>query len=580
MASFAFLQARNSLHSLASDAYKRYMPDMEKSPVYVIGHRNPDTDAICSAIAYADLLRRTSFPEAVAAACGTANLRTEYVLKVSGLPHPKLLMDVRPTTGQICRTNVMVTRGEEPFMEVYRRMQQHRLKAIPVLGDDRRVVGLLSLLQLMHMLIPDEHDLGEQRILNTSLARVRSVLGASFQNEVDIHKKEQIVMFIGAMSRDGFKERIRDYPTERLMVLVGDRPTIQEEAINMGVRVIIITGGYKMKDSLLERAKAKGVVVISSPLDTAMTALLARTAKPVSQAMDADFVTFDHHELLHTIRDRVQEASQDLFPVLDDEEKLFGVFAKSDMIDPQPARLILVDHNEYGQAVQGSQEAQILEVIDHHRIGGGLMSREPIRFMNDTVGSTCTMIARMFRQQAIMPEPGIALCMASGIISDTLFLKSPTTTDIDRDVLAWLRHYLPVNLEDYAREFFAEGSTLSISSPDEVLASDRKTYTENDWTISISQAEELGMERFWERKDDLLESLNNHVNTSKDDFACLMITDITTQASYLLTAGNSRIIANIDYPSLDKNLYDLPGIVSRKKQLLPQLMWILNRVHH
>ncbi|MGA0368229.1 MAG: putative manganese-dependent inorganic diphosphatase, partial [Kiritimatiellia bacterium] len=486
---------------------------MSTNPVYVIGHRNPDTDAICSAIAYADLLRRTRFPEAVAAACGTPNLRTEFVLKVSGAAHPKLLMDVRPTTGQICRTNVMVTREEEPFMEVYRRMQQHRLKAIPVISGDRKVVGMLTLLQLMQMLIPDEHDLGEQRILNTTLARVRSVLGAAFQNEVEIHRNEQLVMFIGAMSREGFRDRIKNYPTERLMVLIGDRPTIQSEAIKMGVRVIVITGGFTMKEELLAQAKEKGVVVISSPLDTAMTALLVRTAKPVSQAMRREFITFDHHELLHTIRDRVQEANQDLFPVLDDEEKLFGVFAKSDMIDPQPARLILVDHNEYAQAVQGAPEAQILEVIDHHRIGGGLMSREPIRFMNDTVGSTSTMIARMFRQQAIMPEPSIALCMASGIISDTLFLKSPTTTDTDRDLLAWLRHYLTVDLDDYAREFFAEGSTLSITSSEEVLASDRKTYTENDWTISISQAEELGMERFWERKDDLLEALDQYVKT-------------------------------------------------------------------
>jgi len=553
---------------------------MEPPPIYVIGHRNPDTDAICSAIAYADLLKRTTFPEAVAAACGTANLRTKFVLKSAGIPHPKLLMDVRPSTSKICRTNVMVTRKDEPFMEVYRRMQQHRLKAIPVLDNDRKVVGLLSLLQLMHMLIPDEHDLGEQRILNSTLDRVRSVLGATFQHEVEVNRNEQIVMFIGAMSRDGFRDRIKNYPTERLMVLVGDRPTIQVEAIKMGVRAIVITGGFVMKDSLLEQAKEKNVVVISSPLDTAMTALLVRTAKPISQAMDTEFVTFDHHELLHTIRDRVQEASQDLFPVLDDEERLMGVFAKSDMIDPQPARLILVDHNEYGQAVQGAAEAQILEVIDHHRIGGGLNSREPMRFMNDTVGSTCTMIARMFRQQAMMPEPGIALCMASGIISDTLFLKSPTTTDVDRDILAWLRHYLPVNLEDYAREFFAEGSTLSISSSEEVLASDRKTYTENGWTVSISQAEELGMERFWERKDDLMDALDAYVKTNNDDFACLMITDITTQASYLLTAGNSRIISTIDYPTLDKNLFDLPGIVSRKKQLLPQLMWVLNRVHH
>lgn len=555
-------------------------PQPDPRPVYVMGHRNPDTDAICSAIAYADLLQRTSMPEAVAAACGTANLRTKFVLKKAGINHPKLIMDVRPSTGEICRRNVLAARADEPFMEVYRRMQQHKLKAIPVLDTERNVVGLLSLMRLMHLLIPDEQDLGEQRILNSTLARMRSVLGAKFQNEVDIHQQEQMVIFIGAMSRDGFRERVKNYPTKRLIVMVGDRPTIQKEAIDVGVRGIVITGGFTMKDTLLREARERNVAVISSPLDTAMTALLVRTAKPVREAMDEEFTTFGHHELLHTIREKVQEASQDLFPVKDEYDKLYGVFAKSDMIDPQPARLILVDHNEYGQAVQGCDEAHVLEVLDHHRIGGGLNTGEPIRFINDTVGSTCTMVARLFRQHAIMPEPGIALCMASGIISDTLFLQSPTTTEVDHDILAWLRHYVPVDLDEYAREFFAEGSTLSISSPEEILASDRKSYRENEWTISISQAEELGMERFWERKDDLFQAMEEHIQSSQDDFACLMITDISTQSSYLLVAGEPKIIDNIDYPGLERNLFDLPGIVSRKKQLLPQLMWILNRVHH
>lgn len=546
---------------------------------YVIGHRNPDTDAICSAIAYADLLRRTGHPDAQAAACGTANLRTKFVLKMTGLPHPRLLMDVRPTTSDICRRNVLAGRADEPFMEVYRRMQQHRLKALPILDNERKVIGMVSLMRLMHLLIPDEQDLGEQRILQSTLARIRSVLGATFQNDVDAQRVDQFVMFIGAMSRDGFEDRIKNYPAEKLIVLVGDRPSIQTAAIEMGVRAILITGGFRMSDDLLAKAKERKVAVISSPLDTAMTALLVRTAKPVSEAMKTDFTSFDSHELLHTIRDEVQEATQDLFPVLDDEGRLLGVFAKSDMIDPTPARLILVDHNEYAQAVQGATEAQILEVIDHHRIGGGLVSREPIRFINDVVGSTCTMIARMFRQHAIMPDAGIALCMASGIISDTLYLQSPTTTDIDRDMLSWLRHYVNVDLDEYAREFFAEGSTLSISSAADVLASDRKTYTENDWTVAVSQAEELGMERFHERKQDLHKELEDYVKSNAIDFACLMITDISTQSSLLLAAGHPKILSSIDYPAIERNLYDLPGIVSRKKQLLPQLMWVLNRVH-
>lgn len=547
-------------------------------PTYVIGHKNPDTDAICSAIAYADLLSRTRFPDAIPVACGTANLRTKFVLKKAGLAHPKLVMDVRPTIANICRQNVLMARKDEAFMEVYRRMQQHRLKAIPVVEDQGKLTGLLALMDLMQLLIPDDQDLGEQRVLYSSLAGIRSALGGQFQHEVSIDENEQFVMFIGAMSADHFSSRISQYPAEKLVVLVGDRPSIWSRCIEANVRAVIVTGGSHMSDELLELAKEKGVAVITSPYDTAMTALLARTAKSIDAATTRDFLSFKPNELLHNTVDQIADAPQDLFPVLDDDGRLFGVFAKSDVIEPQPAKLILVDHNEYGQAVKGADEAQILEVIDHHRIGGGLMSREPIRFINDTVGSTCTMVARMYKEQALMPDPAVALCMASGIISDTLFLQSPTTTDVDRDLLSWLRAYINVDLDQYAQEFFQEGSTLSISSSEDVLSSDRKEYEENGWRVAISQAEELGLGTFWERKDDLQASLDAYVAGSPVDFACLMITDIGTQSSLLMVSGADRIISNIAYPQRERLLYDLPGVVSRKKQLLPSLIWILNRI--
>ena len=275
---------------------------------YVIGHRNPDTDAICAAIAYANLLQQTGTPAATAAACGTPNLRTKFTLKKAGVNPPRLLMDVRPTTGDICKTKVMVARLDESFMDVYRRMQKHRLKAIPVVDGERRVLGILPLMNLMKLLIPDEQDLGEQRILQASLARVRNVLGASFQHEVDIHNEnESLVMYIAAMSTEGFMGRISEYPAARLMVLVGDRPSIQKAAIDVGVRSLLITGGARMSEELLARARERNVAVMCSPVDTAMTALLVRTAKSVRAALRTDYLEFGPRVLLHTIRDQVQD---------------------------------------------------------------------------------------------------------------------------------------------------------------------------------------------------------------------------------------------------------------------------------
>jgi manganese-dependent inorganic pyrophosphatase len=547
-------------------------------PVYVIGHKNPDTDAICAAIGYAELLRKTTTPDAEAVACGTANERTEYALEKAGIPHPRLLMDARPTAGQLCQRNVLYGRHDEPFLEIYRRMQKNGIRNLPILNADNKIIGMLPLLNLLQLLIPDREDLGEHRKVNTSLSRMRNVLQGTFQHQVKSNNDETLSIIIGAMSADAFTEHLHKFPAESALVVAGDRPTVQKPAIDYGVRCIVVTGGYKMSDRLLEEAIEKKISVICTPYDTAMTSLLIRSSRLIHQAIDTDFIFIPENMPLEEIRKLVSGTHQDLFPVIDGDEKLVGVFSKTDLINPEPIKLILVDHNEYGQAVKGAVEADILEVIDHHRIGGGLVSREPIRFFNDPVGSTSTIIARMFREQAVIPEPSIALCLAAGIISDTLHLQSPTTTDTDHDILAWLESYAQVDMTEFTQEFFASGSALHSHTAEEIINSDCKAYMEGDWKITVSQAEELGLAKFWERKGELTEALKSHLREKQLDFACLMITDITKQSSILLTVGEQRIIDTIEFPEPEKNLFKLAGVVSRKKQLLPQLMWILGKV--
>lgn len=547
-------------------------------PVYVIGHKNPDTDAICAAIGYADLLQKTSTPDAEAVACGTANQRTKYVLERAKVAHPRLLMDARPTAGQLCQRSVHYGRIDEPFLEIYRRMQSHSIRNLPILDADNKIMGMLPLLNLLQLLIPDRENLGEHRKVDTSLGRMRNVLQGAFQHKLEPDRNETLSIIIGAMSADAFTEHLHKFPPDSALVVAGDRPTVQKPSIEYGVRCIVVTGGYQMSDTLLADAEAKGISVINTPYDTAMTSLLIRSSKLIHDAIDTDFLLIPESMPLEQIRKTVSATGQDLFPVVDSDEKLIGVFSKTDLINPEPMKLILVDHNEYGQTVKGAEEADILEVIDHHRIGGGLASREPIRFLNDPVGSTSTIIARMFRQQAIIPEPSIALCLAAGIISDTLHLHSPTTTDTDRDILAWLEPYAQVDFDEFSESFFASGSALHSHPAAEIIATDCKSYSENDWSITVSQAEELGLAKFWERKDELTKHLQHHLQEQKLDFACLMITDITKQSSLLLTVGDQRIIDAIEYPEPERNLFKLNGVVSRKKQLLPQLMYILENV--
>ena len=271
----------------------------------------------------------------------------------------------------------------------------------------------------------------------------------------------------------------------------------------------------------------------------------------------------------------IERMRQSVFPVLDDAGVLVGVLSKSDLVNPPKPQLILVDHNELTQAVQGADEAEILEVLDHHRIGGGLKTAQPIKFINDPVGSTCTLVARQFRASGLTPTPGIALCMASGIISDTLFLRSPTTTDVDRQILEWLRGICTVDLDQHAKDFFAIGSALRSCSPAQVVREDCKEFEEHGHRFSISQTEETGFELFWTRKAELLAALQDLANEKRLEFSALLVTDIVSNGSLLLMSCEPQNWDEINYPQVDKHLYQLDDVVSRKKQLLPLISRVL-----
>ena len=441
-------------------------------PVYVIGHKNPDTDSICSAIAYAHLLRQTHLPEAEAACCGEINPRTQFVLNRAGIEPPRLLMDVRPTLGQLCRRGAASAREDEAFFEVYRRMQAHRVTALPVLDAAGALTGMISLSRLLELLLPDRGASDSPRLVQTSLDLVCRALSGSFLHAVDTDRPESLFLKVGAMSSGKFEPRLREFPPRQSLIVVGDRPTIQRPTIAFGARCMVVTGGCALPGELLEQAREGGVSVISSPWDTATTIMMIRGAKGIGPAIDRSFLTFREQQLARAVRKEVHRSAQELFPVLREDGGLLGVFSKDDLASPEQVRLVLVDHNELAQAVTGADEAEILEVLDHHRVGGGLISREPIRFQNDTVGSTCTMVTRCYRREGLVPPAGIGQCLAAGIISDTLNLSSPTTTPVDREMLEWLGGACGFDAAAYAEAFFAVGSVLQLCPPRDALRMD------------------------------------------------------------------------------------------------------------
>lgn len=542
-------------------------------PVFVFGHRNPDTDAICSAIAYADFLRHTGTPEAVAACCGPANQRTEFALKRAGVNPPKIIMDVRPELEDVCKRDVVTARETDVFYEVYQQMHEHSLRAIPVLGNGK-LVGIVTLLDLMELVFQGGVDPVQSRRIHSSLTKIASVLGGEIEYSVEAERIDDLIVTVGAMSAEGFIQRLSMFPASEVLVVSGDRPTIQLPAIEMGVRGLVISGGYRLSSGLMQLAKARGVTVISSPFDTATTTMRIKAARSIDTVIDRDFLSLPARMPVAKARQQIFRSNQPIFPIVDGE-RLIGVLSKTDLANPKKPRLVLVDHNEMAQAVQGADEAEILEVLDHHRLGGSLQTSHPIRFVNEPVGSTCTLVAQKFRAAGIEPSPAMAICMASGMISDTLYLRSPTTTDVDRQTLAWLQQFSAVDWEQYAAEFFEVGSALRNCSPEAVVREDCKQFEDDGVEFSISQIEEIGFDLFWQRKDDLHKALVEMADHDRLAFSALMVTDIATNSSLLLMSQEPAGWDEMNYPHLENNLYKLESVVSRKKQLLPLILSLL-----
>jgi manganese-dependent inorganic pyrophosphatase len=550
-------------------------------PIYVIGHRNPDTDAICAAIGYAAYLREVRGGEVAAACCGEINARTNWVLKLAGMEAPKLLLDVRPTAGIVCRREVLTAKPRETFLSVYRKMMEHSFRSIPVVDETNKLLGMPTIQEMAQLFLPSEARHGAaNREVTTSVQNMVNALGGRLISSTEGDDKvEQLVLVVAASSVETSRERARQFPPRQVVLVTGDRPEIHALAMELGVRCLVVTGGFTPWESLLAQAQAKGVSVICAPQDTASASQLIRFSRPIAETLDHAFLSFTTRTPLREIIHAVQDSHQPLFPVIDEETgRLEGVFSKSDLVEVPRTRLVLVDHNEFSQAVAGADEADILEVLDHHRLSGNLRTKEPVRFINEPVGSTSTIVGIMFRMRGLTPDKGTAICLCAGLISDTLHLTSPTTTQTDREILEWLSKVAGVDAAQFVKDFFAAGSLLREATPARAIEGDRKVFEENGWRISISQIEEMGLDEFWKREKELHEALTSLCKAHSLHFACLMVTDITMHHSVLLVAGDKRVAAAIDYHERSPQVYDMPGVVSRKKQLFPYLSNLVGKL--
>ena len=547
------------------------------SEVLVIGHRNPDTDAICSAIGYAEFKRRTGMPVAVAARCGDTNDRIDFVLHTFGMPAPRFVADVAPKVRDVMQPKVLSVTPDSTAAEALGLMDEHNIRFLPVLDAKRTCRGLLSLFKLSKFLFPAANRLIDSRRVLSSLENLSHTLGGTMLVMQDAEREEDLILMIGAMSLESFAERLENYPREKLAVVVGDRCDIQNLAIREGVRVLIVTGGLGVEPKTLEMSKKKGVSLISSPHDTATTAALCRAAVAVRHMLNEDFLSMREDASLATVRASAAASGFAAFPVVDANGRTVGVMSKTDFLKTVQSRLILVDHNELSQAVLGADQVEIIEIIDHHRIGT-LTTHQPILFRNEPVGSTSTIVADCFFRQAIEMPKKIAGLLLAGLVADTLNLTSPTSTARDAEVLAKLEKIAEVNARAFTEKLFASGSLLTLKPAPQAVTTDCKEYHEGAATFSVAQIEEIGFDQFAKRKDELLAALTEYQRHHGYLFSALMVTDVTRQCSMLLVAGTKRFLERIDYPKVEPGIFELREVVSRKKQLLPYLTHCLQRM--
>jgi len=543
----------------------------EPEKTYVIGHRNPDSDSICSAVSYAELRSRQGLPNVKAARAGNINQQTQFVLDYLEVEVPELVSDVHPRVKDVVTEKVVTIHESEPMSKAIELYHQHHIRLLPVVDDNDQAKGLLLLKRMTEFfLVPTDPD--QMRRIKASIDSIQRCLGAQGFSLRDSGEVKDYNLYVGARREATFRQWVEAIVPEKTIIITGDRPGIQQFAIDAGVRLLIITGNSPVDENLLDAAREKGVSVLISAYDTANTVWLTRLATPVGLLAETEFMTVKRSDLLEDLRVKLAHSRQAGALVISSSGQITGIATKSHLIKNSPVKLILVDHNELSQAVPGAEKVEIIEVIDHHRLGN-FHTDLPIRFINQPLGSTCSLVATLYQQAGIDPTPKVAGLLLAGMMSDTVILKSPTTTDIDRQLIPWLERLSGLDHQEFGSKLFAAGSPMASGvSARRLITTDFKEYQVGDRLLGLGQVEVVNFHSFEERRDELVAELARLREEKNYELAALLVTDIVMEMSLLVTAGPNELPFIIGYPQESDNIYRLAGVLSRKKQLVPHLL--------
>ena len=534
--------------------------------VYVTGHRNPDLDSIGSAIGYAELKGRLDQSAGYRPVrLGDVNAQTAWALERSGAQEPEFLPHVHLRVCDVMRPLVVTATDDEPVRAVGMRMAEKEVDLVPVVDGDGTLTGVLTERDLARQYIRDTRGASTFEDRPLPAGHIDDVLGGKLLLG-DEDRKITGRLWVLAVEVDA----LDDLPIgEGDIAVVGDRRDAQKRAVELGVAALIVSHGAEIGDEIMELAKEKGTVVISSPLDSYVTGRLVGLAVPTRAIMSSDPPLADPDELLSDVAERVIE-NRAVFAV-DRERKPVGIVTRSDLVSPERRRVLLVDHAEQAQSVPGVEQAEIVEILDHHHIGS-IETRIPVQATFDPVGSTATLVVERFRNAGREPQKSTAMMLLAALLSDTVVLSSPTCTPRDVVVVEYLEELLGLDAREFGMEMFEASSDVSDLGAEEIVARDAKEYeTTTGATICIAQVETVGTQ-ILSRKDELLEALEQRREDREYAIYALMLTDIVSKGTELLVAGNVNQVERAFGVDSTDHMVDLPGVMSRKKQVAPKLL--------
>lgn len=543
--------------------------------VYVIGHRNPDTDSIVSAAAYAALKQAQGATNCHAARAGKPTPQTEYIFNRFKVALPEFIPDLVPKVAYHYNGDVDTIGEETSLWEAMERLERNRTRVLPVVDSAGRYHSLLhysSFAQkVLKMINPKQ-----KTVIQTSIELLSSVLHTQalvVRNPSELRKSPVI---IAAAEFETFKEHLGVHVPASTIVITGNRADIQKHSIESGVRAMIVTNGTTLEKGLREEAERRGVSVLISPYDTASTALLIIYSMPVTSMTNTVVQPVNRNDPTRKVAPLLAEAPGKTLPVVDDDGTLVGVISESDLYREPNIEIIMVDHNELSQAIEGIENFRILEIIDHHRLGT-VATRNPITFINKPVGATCTIVASLYQEYRVPIRPEIASILLCGILADTLVLQSATTTDIDRVTAEYLANITNLEIESLGKDLMTAASNIAGRTAAELIGQDLKEYEEAGFSFSVSQIEVEDPFGILSRKGEFVEGLETRRVRGGHLFSALLVTDITALSSLLVVAAEKNFEQSVALPRQEDSVFVLRDVVSRKKQLMPILSEIVEK---